>query len=179
MRVFISGGCKNGKSTFAQSVAKKLAGEGKLYYIATMEPHDQEDLDRIERHLKEREGWGFETIECGRNILECLNKGASRGTYLLDSVTALLSNEMFHMDGTTDFSAPEHVGEELIRLSERVHNIVFVSDYIYSDAYIYDEATEEYRRGLAYIDKILARECECVLEVCGANTIYHKGGLAL
>lgn len=179
MRVFISGGCKNGKSTFAQRVAKKLAGDGPLYYLATMEPHDQEDMDRIKRHLKEREGWGFETIECGRNILSCLNKGKPEGTYLLDSVTALLSNEMFHMDGTMDFSAPQHVGRGLIELSKMVHNIVFVSDYIYSDASIYDNATEQYRRGLAHIDRLLARECECVIEVCGGNIIYHKGGKAL
>lgn len=180
MRVFVSGGCKNGKSTFAQGVAKNLAGSDPLYYIATMEPHDKEDLDRIKRHLKEREGWGFETIECGRNILDCLTKGASTsGTFLLDSVTALLSNEMFHMDGTMDFLSPERVALELISLSRKVNNIVFVSDYIYSDAYIYDETTERYRQGLAHIDKALARECECVVEVCGSNIIYHKGGLVL
>lgn len=179
MRVFISGGCKNGKSTFAQRVAKNLAGSDPLYYIATMEPHDQEDLDRIERHLKERGGWGFETIECGRNILNCLTKGKAEGSYLLDSVTALLSNEMFCVDGTMDFSSPERVARELISLSRQVKNIVFVSDYIYSDAYIYDETTEKYRKGLAYIDKALARECECVIEVCGGNIIYHKGGLLL
>jgi len=176
MRVFISGGCKNGKSTFAQKVAKNLSISNPLYYIATMEPHDQEDLDRIERHLKEREGWGFETIECGRNILDCLTKGRVEGSYLLDSVTALLSNEMFCMDGTMDFSSPERVSHELISLSRQVKNIVFVSDYIYSDAYIYDETTEKYRQGLAYIDKALARECECVIEVCGGNITYHKGG---
>lgn len=179
MRVFISGGCKNGKSTFAQSVVKKLAAGTPLYYIATMEPHDQEDLDRIMRHLEERDGWGFETIECGRSILECLNQGTPEGTYLLDSVTALLSNEMFHMDGTIDFSSPERVASQLVSLSHRVNNIVFVSDYIYSDACIFDEATEEYRKGLAYIDRTLARECECVIEVCGANIIYHKGGPVL
>jgi adenosylcobinamide kinase/adenosylcobinamide-phosphate guanylyltransferase len=175
MRVFISGGCKNGKSTFAQRTAKILAGAKPLYYIATMEPHDQEDLDRIERHLKEREGWGFETIECGRGILDCLTKSEAKGSYLLDSVTALLSNEMFQMDGTMDFSSPQRVAGELISLSRQVDNIVFVSDYIYSDAHIYDEITEKYRQGLSYIDKALARECECVIEVCGANIIYHKG----
>ena len=179
MRVFISGGCKNGKSTFAQRVAKKLADGGPLYYIATMEPHDQEDLDRIQRHLREREGWGFETIECGRGILSCLNQRKAEGAYLLDSVTALLSNEMFHMDGTMDFTSPERVCDELVSLSKKVNNIVFVSDYIYSDAYIYDEATEEYRRGLAYIDKVLAGECECVVEVSGANISYYKGGPVL
>ena len=40
MKIFISGGCKNGKSSFAQDIAKKLAGNSKLYYVATMIPRD-------------------------------------------------------------------------------------------------------------------------------------------
>ena len=71
MRVFISGGCKNGKSMLAQRIAVKQGAP--LYYIATMIPYDDEDRARIRRHLKEREGWGFETIECGRNILSALD----------------------------------------------------------------------------------------------------------
>ena len=51
MTIFLSGGCKNGKSTLAQHAAKKLAGDGPLYYIATMIPHDEEDRARIRRHL--------------------------------------------------------------------------------------------------------------------------------
>ena len=41
MSTYISGGCKNGKSFYAQRVAK--AGGTPLYYIATMIPHDSED----------------------------------------------------------------------------------------------------------------------------------------
>ena len=37
-----------------------------------MIPHDHEDLARIRRHREERAGWGFETLECGRDILACL-----------------------------------------------------------------------------------------------------------
>ena len=43
-----------------------------LYYLATMIPVDDEDRARIKRHLKEREGWGFETIEQGQDICQCL-----------------------------------------------------------------------------------------------------------
>ena len=43
MKIFISGGAKNGKSMFAQTCAKRLANENHLWYLATMEPHDGED----------------------------------------------------------------------------------------------------------------------------------------
>ena len=62
MRIFITGGCKNGKSYYAQTLAKAQQGLP-LYYVATMEPRDEEDRLRIARHLKEREGWGFVTVE--------------------------------------------------------------------------------------------------------------------
>ncbi|QHI72759.1 bifunctional adenosylcobinamide kinase/adenosylcobinamide-phosphate guanylyltransferase [Aminipila terrae] len=75
MNVFISGGCKNGKSMFAQTIARDMAQEKKveLYYLATMRPVDEEDLARIKRHMQEREGWGFTTVEQSENICECLS----------------------------------------------------------------------------------------------------------
>ena len=77
MSTFISGGCKNGKSLYAQRVAR--AAGAPLYYIATMIPRDWEDDARIARHRAEREGWGFETLECGRSILSCLDRADPDG----------------------------------------------------------------------------------------------------
>ena len=97
MSTYISGGCKNGKSFYAQRVA--MTGGTPLYYVATMIPRDGEDLARIRRHRDERAGWDFETLECGRDILSCLDSADPKGSFLLDSVTALLSNEMFSAEG--------------------------------------------------------------------------------
>ena len=47
MNVLISGGCKNGKSFFAQQLAAELAAGRPLYYIATMIPRDDEDRARM------------------------------------------------------------------------------------------------------------------------------------
>ena len=63
MIVFITGGAKNGKSSYAQELAVRLAAGGKHYYIATMIPVDEEDRERIRRHIADREGMGFETVE--------------------------------------------------------------------------------------------------------------------
>jgi len=98
MRIFISGGCKNGKSYYAQHLAQAQKTELKnnsLYYIATMKPIDREDDERIERHRQERKGWGFTTVEQAIDIENILNKCDIRGSFLLDSLTALLANEMF------------------------------------------------------------------------------------
>ncbi len=178
MNILISGGCKNGKSFFAQQLAKQQAYGGKpLYYIATMEPADEEDRDRILRHRKEREGWGFTTLEQSRAIGE-LTADFS-GSFLLDSVTALLSNEMFRRDGSVDRKAHLRVAEELSRLADRSGSVVFVSDYIFSDAIKYDELTELYRRGLAWVDRVLAQKCDAVVDVSYGNIQWLKGNIAI
>ena len=61
MNVFISGGCKNGKSFYAQRLARRQADEA------------EEEHARIRRHLSERDGWGFTTLECGKNLLSLLD----------------------------------------------------------------------------------------------------------
>lgn len=80
----------------AQRIARMLAARGSCpaYYWATMEPSDSEDEKRIARHLEARAGWGFETIECGRNT-SAFSASVRGGCVLFDSVTALLANEMF------------------------------------------------------------------------------------
>lgn len=174
MNIFISGGCKNGKSYYAQHLAKKQAGDHlPLYYIATMEPADEEDDARILRHQDERAGWGFQTLEQSRNIGRL--EADFSGSFLLDSVTALLSNEMFLPDGTVDRKAYLRVADELSQLTEKSSNMVFVSDYIYSDAVKYEELTELYRRGLAWIDRVLAAKCDTVIEVSYGNIQFIKG----
>ncbi len=177
MTAFISGGCKNGKSPLAERVSRALAGTGPLYYIATMIPHDEEDEARIRRHVAERDGMGFITLEQGTDVLECLGRVPEGGTFLLDSVTALLSNEMFRPGGVMDAAAGERVAEELRQFALHGGNAVFVSDFIYSDAGRYDEYTETYRRCLALCDKTLARVCDTVVEVCSSCCTMHKGEL--
>lgn len=172
MSTFISGGCKNGKSFYAQRIAKDSGTP--LYYIATMIPHDAEDDARILRHISERDGWGFETLECGTDILSCLDRADPKGSFLLDSVTALLSNEMFAPDGFHP-EAAEKIAVELCEFAKRAPNTVFVSDFIYSDAALYDDWTETYRRGLAHIDHALANACDRVIEVVNGQIICYKG----
>lgn len=187
MNVFISGGCKNGKSMYAQTIARDMSRikDIELYYLATMRPVDEEDLARIARHIKERAGWGFTTVEQSEDICQCLSSDSCckdsdgrtvnpKGVFLLDSVTALLSNEMFKADGSIDYDASDRVAAELKKFAELTGNTVFVSDYIYGDAGQYDPLTESYRKGLAFIDKTLAGICDRVIEVSFGTVIEYK-----
>lgn len=180
MIVLITGGAKNGKSSYAQDLAVALAKGGIHYYLATMIPVDEEDRERIRRHIADRDGMGFETVECGRNLLSCLPQVDKSGSFLLDSTTALLMNELFvPPDWHLDLDAGRRCCDEVVQFAQSVANIVIVSDYIYSDAMRYDEVTEFYRRSLADIDRKLAQISDVVLEMSAGNLIYHKGGTLL
>ena len=63
MRILLIGGGKSGKSSTAQRLAAALSGDAPRYYWATMTPHDAEDRLRIRRHVADRAGMGFITVE--------------------------------------------------------------------------------------------------------------------
>jgi len=174
MRVFISGGCKNGKSFYAQRLARAQHREP-LYYIATMKPVDLEDNERIVRHRKERDGWGFTTIEQPLDIEGVLSKCDPGGSFLLDSLTALLANEMFLPDESVNDQAAHKIISGLVCVIRNIENIVVVSDYIYSDALYYDSLTEKFRASLAAIDRVAAENCDVVLEAAYSSIIAYKG----
>lgn len=177
MTIFITGGCKNGKSTFALRQALRLSGDGPRWYVATMEPCDDDEWERVRIHQAARAGMGFVTLEQGRNLPACLEQTGGRGTFLLDSVTALLANEMFSPEGTVDEGAADRVEEDLNVFLARTEHAVVVSDYLYGDGRRYDPLSEQYRRSLARLDRFLARRCDCVAEICLGLPTVHKGCL--
>jgi adenosylcobinamide kinase/adenosylcobinamide-phosphate guanylyltransferase len=101
MKIFILGGVKSGKSMFAQCCAKALhkTAEGSLKYVATMRPGDAEDDLRIRRHIHDRRGWGFETIEEGSDASRVQALIGARDVVLLDSVTSYVQNNVFAAGG--------------------------------------------------------------------------------
>lgn len=181
MTYFISGGAKCGKSSLAQDLTMALAKGGKHYYVATLIPSGSEDDDRIKRHLADRDGMGFETVECFRNIMDCLKTADKDGVFLVDSVTSLIQNSLFPVEKNyeMDISAANRCADELVEFAGTVRHAVFVSDYIYSDAERYSESTEMYRKCLADIDRRLAKICDTVIEVSAGQFTIHKGDLCI
>ena len=181
MTIFISGGAKNGKSTLAQDLTVALSKGGKHYYVATMISSGAEDDDRIRRHIADREGMGFETVECFCNIMDCLKIANKDGVFLVDSVTALIQNSLFPVEKNyeIDLNAANRCAEELVEFARTVRHAVFVSDYIYSDAEAFSESTEMYCKCLADIDRRLAAVCDTVIEVSAGQFIIHKGDLRI
>ena len=96
----VYGGSASGKSSYAESIAISLQGDGRLLYIATMYPYkwntteiDPETMQRIEHHRAMRADKGFDTVECYRHVEHIVAK--RQDVLLLECMSNLLANEMY------------------------------------------------------------------------------------
>lgn len=91
--VLVTGGARSGKSSYAESIIKKL--EGEILYIATSIPFDDEMRERVKKH-RERRPIEWHTYEGYKNLKTVFKQGeADYKGILLDCVTIMLTNLMF------------------------------------------------------------------------------------
>ncbi|MGI6210029.1 MAG: bifunctional adenosylcobinamide kinase/adenosylcobinamide-phosphate guanylyltransferase [Anaerolineae bacterium] len=98
----ILGGARSGKSTFAQNLAQRLAGDDVLF-VATAEPSDEEMRARIQAHRLDRPA-AWRTLEAplqvGSRLAEALT-GSERAV-LVDCLTLLVSNALIAAGGEAE-----------------------------------------------------------------------------
>lgn len=175
MIILLVGGSKSGKSIAAQKYSKLIENkEGALYYLATMKASDLEDMKRIENHLLERKGWGFITIEKDKDLKDIVDNLSKKDTILLDSITSLVTNEMFD-NGSFIINVSDKIIKEIRLISEKIENLIIVTDYLFSDGIIYDNYTESFRREMGKLNINLASIADIVIEYSFNNEIIHKG----
>jgi adenosylcobinamide kinase/adenosylcobinamide-phosphate guanylyltransferase len=94
--IFMTGGARSGKSSFALREAEKIEG-GKLF-VATAEALDGEMKKRIQMHKDER-GQDWQTVEEPLDIINVLQRLDSRyDVVLIDCLTLWLSNVITRQD---------------------------------------------------------------------------------
>ena len=199
----VYGGSASGKSSYAESFAMSLQGDGRLLYIATMYPYkwntteiDPETMQRINRHRAMRVDKGFDTVECYRHVEHIVAK--RQDVLLLECMSNLLANEMYlepdadagsdvektgiggnASSDMTEMMSPvsKKIVQALIDLSARVQDVVIVTNDVFSDGgnLTYDESTREYVKNLAEINCALAREATTVTEIVCGIPVKIKG----
>lgn len=99
--IFILGGARSGKSTYAERLAKEL-GNDSVLYVATAEAKDLEMDARIERHQRERPST-WKTLEASTKICVGIQKTwDGQAVILIDCLTLLVSNIMLAAIGEDD-----------------------------------------------------------------------------
>lgn len=161
MITLITGGSGSGKSAYAEDQVTACAAARRIY-IATMFPYDDESFSRIDRHREMRAGKGFETLEryTGLKGLQLPEESC----VLLECMSNLVANEMFHEDGAGADTVSEIL--EGIRLMEQqVEHLVIVTNEICSDGVVYDDETIRYQKYLGQINAGIGQIASRVVEV--------------
>lgn len=194
MITLVTGGSGSGKSAYAESLLSSC--EGIRYYIATMQIYDAEGEKKVERHRKLRAGKGFLTIESPINVgkiqFACAGEAeqaqyrqeterkvqgsSEKKSALLECMSNLTANEMFTKDGMkSEEEVVEKIVSEIQTLSQKLDNLVIVTNNVFEDGVIYDAGTMEYLRALGRINAALARLADQVAEVVVGIPVELKG----
>jgi adenosylcobinamide kinase / adenosylcobinamide-phosphate guanylyltransferase len=121
--IFITGGERSGKSSFAQQMAERLSPHP--IYLATARVWDNDFAKRIERHKSERDD-RWETIEEEKMLSRHSLAGK---VVMLDCVTLWLTN--LYTDHQFDYAASfEEAKEEWMRFVAQDFTLIVVSNEI-------------------------------------------------
>ena len=170
MLTLVIGGSGSGKSEYAQMLACREPG--KRYYIATMQPYDEEMLRKIKRHQDMRKEKGFTSIECYRKLSAL--KLDEVQTILLECMSNLLANEMYSQEERPDGEILKEILDGTEHIRKKCQNCIIVSNDIFSSGEQYEEETLHYMKLLGKINQELAARADQVVEVVCGIPKRHK-----
>ena len=173
MLILVTGGSSSGKSEFAESLIVN-GGSQKRFYIATMEPYDEESRRRVQKHRQARADKKFVTIECPRALLDV--KIPENAAALLECMSNLVANECFGGEGFE--GAVERILAGVDKLLIGCPLVVIVSNELFSDGSAYDEDdTREYMQKMAQVNRALGARADKVFELVCNIPLQWKGNV--
>ncbi|MFP4165682.1 MAG: bifunctional adenosylcobinamide kinase/adenosylcobinamide-phosphate guanylyltransferase [Opitutales bacterium] len=163
--IFVTGGCRSGKSSFAECTALQRADT--CAYIATAEACDEEMSERIRRH-RERRGERFHTIEAPLELAAALARAPEEsGVVLIDCLTVWMGNLMHHCGEEFSEDSPR-IGAFLDALESPRKDVVIVSNELGMGVVPTDARVRRFRDVAGRLNqRVAARADEVYLCVSG------------
>ena len=162
--ILISGPNGSGKSLFAEELVRQT--QGKRYYIATMQPHTEENLHRIEKHRRQRKDLGFTTLEISVNVGDAPVEDDS--VVLLEDVSNLLANALFENGDTM-----EQAWQEICTLVSHC-KLLFAVTIAELHAESYEGETAAYIRALEELNHRLEQSADAFVEMKDGKPVWKK-----
>lgn len=181
--IFITGGVRSGKSSFAERKALEIAVEtgGTPIYFATGVASDTEMKERISKHQLDREAgkYKWKTVEQSIDIGKRAKKMTKQDIVLLDCVTTLLNNELFSTEELWDWNFLEVVKERILNgitaIKIQVKTLIVVSNEVVYESLSENELVMKYGRLLGYIHRQLVKAADEAYLVEAGIPILMKG----
>lgn len=179
--IFITGGVRSGKSSFAEQLTHQLAGDRPRVYVATGVAFDDEMTRRIKHHQQLRDGLGWLTIEHPTNFETLLPRIPQQAIVLWDCVTTWLANECYtdHAWQTPQLQQRiEAMQQTILALHQSDVPLIIVSNEILDAPMPNDAETKRYTQALGEVHQWFVREATVAIEMqYGVQKIW-KGATA-
>jgi adenosylcobinamide kinase / adenosylcobinamide-phosphate guanylyltransferase len=178
--IFICGGVRSGKSSFAESRAdfyKSVVPEADLHYIACGRAVDDEVGQRIRKHQADREKseHSWITWECPVDIGSLSEKFSSNDIVLLDCVTTLLTNEMFSAESINERKLTEKIVEDVKKLSKNAGRLLLVSNDVFCEPVSTNDFVRNFTKILGMVHQKLVEIAAEAYSVKNGIPVLKKG----
>ncbi|ATP39529.1 adenosylcobinamide kinase [Solibacillus sp. R5-41] len=170
--IFITGGVRSGKSSFAERLVQQFGQDLQYYYIATGVAFDQEMVARITRHQldREKQGLRWQTIEIQVEIPDAIKQLNAQYVLLFECVTTWLANVLYHTE--TLENREQRIADyvlafqtQLLAWQRQGVQVVIVSNEILDEPRASNEEVELYRALIGNLHQWIVAHCESVYEV--------------
>jgi len=168
--VLVTGGCRSGKSAYAQQLAASLAP--RRLFLATCPVTDEEMRRRIERHQQARRDRGWETVEEQLDLAGVFRRRLECQVLLVDCVTLWVNNLMYYAEQAGEQFGEQELAEQcgamLVAARQRTGAVVFVTNEVGLGVVPENALARRYRDLVGRANQTIAAAADTVtLMTCG------------
>jgi adenosylcobinamide kinase/adenosylcobinamide-phosphate guanylyltransferase len=170
--VFVIGGCRSGKSTYALQTAEKVVAEQKIF-IATCVPQDDEMKQRVARHQKER-SQNWVTVEAPLHLPQAISENSlNADVMLVDCLTLWVSNLL--MQTGDEKKIVDTIPQLIDALEKATCPIVLVSNEVGTGIVPENRLARQFRDITGWVNQAIAGSANKVVWMVAGIPVTVKG----
>jgi len=170
--IFIIGGCRSGKSTYALQTAERIPAEKKIF-IATCLPQDDEMKQRVAKHQTTR-SQNWVTVEEPLQLPEAILENSTKADVILvDCLTLWVSNLLMETDDEKQLE--QTISQFINTLEKKTRPIVLVSNEVGTGIVPENRLARQYRDVIGLVNQSVARTATKVIWMVAGIPVTVKG----
>jgi adenosylcobinamide kinase / adenosylcobinamide-phosphate guanylyltransferase len=178
--VLVTGGCRSGKSAYAQQLAESLPSP--RLFVATCPVTDDEMRRRIEQHRQSRRDRGWETVEEQLDLAGVFRRHTEQNVLLVDCVTLWVNNLMYQSQRESRQFAEADVVEQCTQMLAAADAcrgaVIFVTNEVGLGIVPENAQARRYRDLIGRANQTIAARADAVTLVCCGIPLHLKEKMA-